>query len=107
MLADQTELPIGELSAEASQRMVLDGYARHLLRVHHGAAARVTRIRHFMLSPMEKQNGFAPDDPRKYESLVETVQRSSDLTERQAPITGSNVQLGPQNPAAAVERSFR
>jgi hypothetical protein len=106
MLADQAELPVGDLSPEDAQHEVLNGYARHLLRTYGGDTARLARIRHFMLSPREKAQDVPPDAPHKYTTLLEVVQRAADLAESGGTETDGNPQFGARNLPVGAQRSF-
>lgn len=79
MLSDQAELPLLRREPQSAQRTVLEAYARHLLREHNGSQAQLTRVRHYMLSPEESEQGTALDAPHKYETQMEVTQRRSDL----------------------------
>jgi hypothetical protein len=81
MLTDQAELPMRNHDPQTAQQMTLDAYARHLLREYDGSQAEVTRVRHYMLSPREKNDNIAIDDPRKYETVMQRIQRASDLNQ--------------------------
>ena len=106
MLADQAELPLVQVDPAAAERLALEAYARHLLRVHGGQQARLTRVRHFMLSPREKMEGTKLDAPHKYETAGQAVQRASDLDRPTPQTAGRNTEFGATNPHGPW-RSFR
>ena len=81
MLAEQAELPFPNREAAEAQKLVLDGYAQHLLRGHDGTEARLRRDRHYILSPTDSLNGDDPNDRGLFETIFQTVQRASDLTQ--------------------------
>ncbi len=81
MLADQAEPP-GSEEADRSylQQQYLEAYARQLLREHpDGASVRVRQVAHYPLFPDHAQEGRKLDDPETYKTLLEAVQRRSDL----------------------------
>lgn len=104
-LQDLSERPIAELSpremfeleqlyARRSQERRLDAYARHLLQEYGGAQAQVTRVRHDMLSPFERRENVPMDDPIKYETVMQRVQRASDLERQPATAAARSPEFG-------------
>lgn len=81
MLADQSELPTQDKqSYDYWQRMYLEGYGRHLLRVNESAqSVRLQRIAHLPLPRSLALQGKKMTDPQSYELLLEVTQRRSDL----------------------------
>ena len=78
MLADQSTLAPGS-SAEESIRLSLRAYARHLLRTHEGAEARLDCVRHEQLSPFEVQQEEDPNAPERFVAVASVTERAADL----------------------------
>jgi hypothetical protein len=80
MLADQAGAgPEDPADPDSWKRKYLEAYARHLLRVHDGHSARVRWIEHRPLDPQAAYEGAKLNDPSTYQTLLEVVQRRSDL----------------------------
>jgi hypothetical protein len=103
MLSDQAVLPLFRRTPDEAQQLALDAYARHLLRKYQGAEARVTRVRHDMLAPLEKREGVALNAPHKYVTVMERVQRASDLDRPAATAADTGV-IGSWQPSQPTGR---
>ena len=81
MLADQASLPSAEDGdGEYWEQQYLEAYARQLLREYRdGETVRVRRVAHYPLHPEHAMQGRKLDDVETYKTLVEVVQRRSDL----------------------------
>jgi len=81
MLADQAGLPSDdEAYRRYWERLYLESYARHLLRVNDEAqSVRLARIVHWPLPRRLFQEGRKLDDPEGYQTSMEVVQRRSDV----------------------------
>lgn len=78
MLADQAPLAPGGTPDESIQ-LALRSYARHLLRRHEGAEARLDCVRHEVLIPFEVQEGVDPNDPSKFTPVASVTEYRSQL----------------------------
>lgn len=79
MLADQASLGPGDIDPDQWLRYTLRGYARHLLRQHDGAEARIEYVRHSLLFPTQSQRGDDPNDPGMFTSVVSLSETAADL----------------------------
>jgi hypothetical protein len=81
MLADQADyLSANDQYRKQWQRAFLEGFARHLLRVHEDAASvRVQRVAHWPIPRTLALEGRKIDDQQGYDTQLEVTQRRSDL----------------------------
>ncbi|MEM6798339.1 MAG: hypothetical protein AAF589_02390 [Planctomycetota bacterium] len=79
MLADQTSIVAVYGDPDRDKQLMLQAYARHLLRKHGGVEARVENLFHESLWPDDVLSDADPYDPRYYASLMTVVQRAADL----------------------------
>lgn len=81
MLADQAEIPSDNKQfRDYWQRLFLEAYGRHLLRVNENAqSVRLQRIAHWPLPREFAKQGKKMTDPQSYEVMGEATQRRSDL----------------------------
>ncbi|TWT41569.1 hypothetical protein [Botrimarina hoheduenensis] len=84
MLADQADLAPGQ-SIEEAVRLSLRSYARHLLRKHDGAEARVNCVRHALLDPQEVLRGVDPNAAETFLPVDSVIERARDLS---TPLVG-------------------
>lgn len=81
MLADQAGLPVENREVRQYwERVYLESYARHLLRINQDAQmVRLRRIEHWPLPLPLAIEGRKITDPEGYQTLLEVSQRRSDL----------------------------
>lgn len=87
MLADQAGMPSPDEEEERGrwEQQYLQAYARQLLREYpDGETARVRRVAHYPLYPEHAAQGRKLDDPETYKTMLEVVQRRSDLEPEEA-----------------------
>ncbi len=103
MLADQAGLPLPEEAEQTRwERQYLEAYARQLLREYRdGESVRVRRVAHYPLFPEHALNGRQLDDPETYKTLLEVVQRRSDLGPEDA-VPQDDATTGQQTSAGAT-----
>jgi hypothetical protein len=106
MLAEQAELPFPNREAAEAQQLTLDSYARHLLRGHDGAEAHLRRERHYILSPEDSLNGDDPNNHGLFETIFQTVQQASDLTQAESASAAGQPARGSVH-VPASPRSYR
>jgi hypothetical protein len=80
MLTDQLLMPFpNEREAERFAQNRMNAYARHLLRAYDGYEARLTLVRHDLLSPRERLNDVPLNASHKYITVTQAVQTRRDL----------------------------
>lgn len=85
MLADQMSGVSVYPEGRQNEELMLRAYARHLLRKHEGAEARVESLWHRSLHPADVKAGVDTEDPQLYERGISVTQRASDLDQPLLP----------------------
>ena len=97
MLTDQLLLPFPDpREAERFAQNKMNAYARHLLRAYDGYEARLTLVRHDLLSPRERIEGVPLDASHKYITVTQAAQNRRDLERYDAAAQQTNSTRGVQ-----------
>ncbi len=79
MLTDQMAGAAVTGDPQRDKQLMMQAYARHLIRKHEGARARLENLFHRSLWPEDVRAGITADDPRNYETLMTIEQSRLDL----------------------------